>query len=275
LPFSYDELVADKGKLFVRIGNKCGILSDQLLKLTPVKYDSILTTHAEDETNNYRDSTFFISAQVNKKWGLLSSNGKELTPFKYDNYLRFSHRLALVTNAGRYGVVNSTGKQIAACIYDNITFIKDNRGVYYYENDGQLLVKKNGLYGVIGSNGNQLVPAIYDDVAGLHYPWAGKYVVTLKGKEGVFDGASQKMIVPCNYSDLNFYTNYRTDKTGYYCYIIAKKDGFYGLLDTAGKICIPIKYDRIYIDPQNRCYVYLNDEQQVFDDNLKLIVPPK
>ena len=269
LPFDYDQLWVDKDKLIVKKGNKYGFPGDRV-KLTPVKYDSVMIMQSEYRYNVYRN---YVSVKLGKKWALLDNAGNEVTPFKYEHYFRFSFGLARVKSGDKYGIVNAYGKEIVPCEFED-AFVSPNQAPLYFDN--RCIVKKNGLYGLTDSTGSQLTPIIFGNITQITY-LPGIYQLTSRGKVGMFDGNNQKMI-PCLFDEIKFN---RTDVNGASIreratpYMIALKDGYYGLIDPTGKTALPFIYSKIFIGQESDYTVVLDNKQGLFNKDLKLIIPPQ
>jgi hypothetical protein len=270
LPLGQDGLdVQPNGVIFNR-GKKFGFWGNKSFKASLAKYDSVVVTQ-EQQHNNY---VFHISARINNKWGLLDEKGKELTPFVYDNFLWFDHKLAIVKTDNKYGILNARGKQIIPCIYDEITFAAYNIA--------QLIVKKGIYFGVLDSLGKEVAPVIYNRIVMLNYPFSGKYRVMYKGNIGLLDGASKKIVIPCEYDDIKFYRNETNYGDSYYNYrgddlppLMASKNGKWGLIDLTGKERLPFNFYKIYIGENSNYIVTTYDGKEgLFGKNLKEVIPP-
>jgi hypothetical protein len=276
----YDEVVQNEGRLIVKKNGKYGFFDNSLKQLTAIKYDSLVTTHLVGlyHNNGNNDSVIFMRARIGKKWGLVSSKGRVVIPFKYDEVVWIYYKLALVKNDGKYGVVNFQGEQTIECLYDEIRCFDPAGSVSYY--NGNLVVKKNNLYGLVNPYGALVAPAIYEKIIPLFVSPMGKYQVTYHNKLGVLEGMYGKIIIPCEYDDLKFYNSDGADTynrnwhSEYSTFIIAFKEGSCGLIDSVGKVRLPIIYSEISFQ-ENVYFVVISGQQGIVDKNMKVVVPPK
>ena len=273
---AYDELIADHGKLFGKKGGKCGFFNADLQPATPMKYDSLVIVYPLD-IYNPRNTQSVIRARIGNKWGLIDYDGKEIVPFVYDELLWVYNKLALVKNNGKYGIVNLQGKLMADCVYDEINF-NDQMGAVNYING--MVTKQDGRFGLLNRYGTEVAAPVYEKIIPLFIGFQGKYQVTQNGKKGMIDGTYGKLMIPCIYDDLKFYNDEGAEYYGrnwqahYSPYITAIKDGYSGLIDTLGKVRLPIVYDRVRFDPDGY-YINMDSKQGVLNKDLKWIVPPE
>lgn len=274
---NYNSLSSDRGKIFAQINGKYGIFNSDLQQITPFRYDSLVTTYPTD-LGNGNNSSALIRAKINNKWGLLDKNGKQLIPCQYDELVWVYQNLALVQNKGKFGITNLQGKLTADCVYDDIRY-NDFHGSGNYNNN--LLTMKDGLNGLINSSGVEVAPPIYENIIALRMHFTNKFQVTYKSKLGVLDGASGKLLLPCEYDDLKFYndnganTASRTWEIKLPPYITAFKNGRCGLLDSSGKVCLPLLYERIYYNIDDETYtVNKEGKQGIVDKHMQTIIRP-
>lgn len=112
----------------------------------------------------------FTLVWLNGKAGLIDKIGYEVVPPKYDCLKGLRDGLVIVCNGqgghlavcgdpcaeiiqGKYGVIDTLGKEIVPLIYD---------GISYFNDEGLARVKLNEKYGVIDKTGKVIVPIIYD-----------------------------------------------------------------------------------------------------------------
>jgi hypothetical protein len=66
-------------------------------------------------------------AEVKKddKWGYIDTTGKEIIPCVYEEARDFADGLAAVGKDDKWGYIDKTGKEIIPCLFDNVVQIKD------------------------------------------------------------------------------------------------------------------------------------------------------
>ena len=130
IPFQYSSALNFSGGLAV-IGVPNGkYLSDG----TPLNYYGIIDKTGKEivSPNKYTDieylsgressSNGLIGVEVNGKWGFVDTTGKEVVPCKYTFVGKFSEGVAAVTDRGSFhdylwGYIDKTGKEIVPCEY--------------------------------------------------------------------------------------------------------------------------------------------------------------
>ena len=168
IPSEYDEVTSFiDGLARVNVGDLWGAINQSGEELTPIKYNSI------EEFNEG-----IAAVEVDGKWGLINNSGEEITPIKYDVIIGFGQHIegfALVniggelykgdaqnihfstgkfndTQGGKFGLVDSTGKEIVPPKYDDF---RDFR-------EGLAGVKLNEKFGFINKKGEEVIPLKYD-----------------------------------------------------------------------------------------------------------------
>ena len=96
----------------------------------------------------YNFSEGLAAVKFNGKWGFIDSKGKEAIPFGYEGAKYFEGGYAAAKQNGNWGVINKENKTILAFMYDDIVWIKDDA------ND--IRVKKGNKYFHVDRQGNEL-----------------------------------------------------------------------------------------------------------------------
>ena len=142
------------------------------------------------------------------KYGFIDTTGKVVVPCQYDDAsLSFSEGLAYVRKDGKYGFIDTTGKEVASCQYD----------VAWYFSEGLAHVKKDRKYGYIDTTGKEVVPCQYDDA----WPFSKGFAVVVKDMKFGFIDLTGKEVIPCEYDCVEY-------GEGYFTLI---KDGYLTILD--------------------------------------------
>ena len=170
----------------------------------------------------------------------------------------------------KYGLITFEGQVITKPIYDEIKSLK------YKE--GQLLVKEAGKYGVINQKGEKLIACKYDDIIGdSFYTEENKYsisgyIVCVKTQDGYKYGYitnNGKVLLNTEYNQLYRLNQMENKKDAY---LIARKDGKYGLLKN-NKIILEFDNQNINYDNKVKLLkVEKNDKFGVYDISGKQIL---
>ncbi|MBP5189602.1 MAG: WG repeat-containing protein [Bacteroidales bacterium] len=115
----------------------------------------------------------------NGKYGIINKKGKIILPIEYDNSgyrsmeYIFSENLAMIEKDGKYGFVNKSGKIVIPLIYSSAQHCTE----------GLIPVRKNALWGFIDTEGNEVSQFVYD--AASYFQWGRAEVV--------FEGTTYKI----------------------------------------------------------------------------------
>lgn len=164
------------------------------------------------------------------KWGYIDTAGREVIPCRYDDAHNFFDGLALVVKDGQYGYIDTTGREVIPCQYD--------WGFYFY--DGLSQVSKDGQSFFIDKTGSKVFSCpdecFYEDFSeGLVVtekqdggPWNSQYGYT---------DTTGRVVIPFQYDDAYPFSDGLA---------VVGKDGKYGYIDKTGQVVIPLRYDQAY-----------------------------
>ncbi len=120
-------------------GGLWGLMDKNGQEIVPLKYKEIQAELVGGET-------MVAYVKMNDKYGYIdASNGQPLTPLKYDEaYLFRWNKTANVRIGDKWGVVNSTGKEIIPVIYDEISIFYNGK-VEVKQGDRTFFIDENGI----------------------------------------------------------------------------------------------------------------------------------
>jgi len=211
----------------------------------------------------FRDG--FAAVKLNNKWGLANADGL-ITDIEFDEIclhnekgeiysisghtkvltkvLSFPKKLNFFTNGigfvikdGKYGLINTNGKEISPCLYDLIIPSTTKFLIY----------KKNGFYGFIDSNGLELTPAIYWNVFNFSEGFAA---CCKEGKWG-FIGENGQIVIPFQYFSVG---NFNQGLA------LVKIDNLYGYINKFNELVIKPQFiaaEDFFKDKNNNLYTYV------------------
>ena len=221
-PFIYDNLFyryEDLKMIRVECNNKHGLLDYKGKELIPLKYDGLaifsddtfyakkdkknflLDTTGKEISNKYDEMFRLIDGLalvkintreelIRGKFGFVNSKGKEIVPLKYDYADSFSEGLARVELNGKMGFIDTKGKEVISLKYD---------WVYDFV-EGFAIVKSNKKVGFIDTTGKEVIPMIYDSVDSFS---EGLAAVKLNDKLG-FVNSTGEVVIPFIYTSIQF-----------------------------------------------------------------------
>lgn len=126
----------------------------------------------------------FWAQNTDKMWGLLDKvTGRWLSKPQYDEVSFFKNGFAPVQRNGKWGCINTDGKEVINAQYDLIGNI--NSGYAYYQ--------KNGMFGFVNINGKEIGPTQWENAGDFSQ---GVAAVQLGGKWGYLDSLGNLAIRP-------------------------------------------------------------------------------
>ncbi|MBI5913790.1 MAG: WG repeat-containing protein, partial [Bacteroidetes bacterium] len=237
-------------------GNHLGKLQDYLVsELAPVS----LTDYTQHDLNI--DNAGVMTCE-GCTWGYLDTSGQLAVAPQYSFAKDFVNEVGIVESGGKWGMVDSKGKQLLPCRYDGLGFLENTGnkvlrifkkeekyglidtlgqlavGVQYDNigsfSEGRLAVKRNGVWGFVDRNGREVVPCRFDEVGTFSEGWA---TVRLGSKWGYIDRNGTE--------ELEFLFS----KAGSFSNGLApaKKDGpYYGYIDRRGEWVVKPRFPKAH-----------------------------
>jgi hypothetical protein len=270
----------------VRKKDKWAVINRQGEVLTDFVYDGVADAKGFDLVPVYKGMGFM---GVNHYYGIVNKSGVEIAAPHYTTLEIASNDLAVVSDSGPYGILNSYGQFVLPMAYSKETlkiFTNIQPNGAYFENgqwkafsfDGPTIkrwkyddiviegehlwpVKKGNKWGYADTLGRELVSPSYDSVGIFS---GGISWVSIAGKKGVINNKGT-LVIPVKYDGIgldNFgnYLLYENDK--------------WGLANKFGIITIPVKYEAIAQFKEELCAVRLNGKWGFVDPYGKEVIAP-
>ncbi|PHR49181.1 MAG: hypothetical protein COA32_03785 [Fluviicola sp.] len=292
----------------VELDGKQGLINRKGKEITAISYDgvkhfdeNIWMVSVKDSLLNNPDNLPNVPKYYNfKKYGLVDKSGR-ITPVKYSSiYIPFTDGFTKVASVPYYdkelyssvskkGIIDANGKEIIPLIYDNIEGTINENGMQEYFPDGLALVsvldgERGYKHGYINKKGKIVIPVRYIKADSF---LKGTAIVAVRGDSislGVYDGVEEFQYVP-HYGVINTSGKVKIplkyNSMSYFYRGVAKVNlnGKIGFIDSTGKEIIPIKYDYIQengFKTGNRLvYVKLNNKWGFIDNIGNEVIPVK
>ena len=100
-----------------------------------------------------------ISVCRNGKYGFLDSHGREVVPCVYDEISFFSSGRAMVRVGDRCGIIDTNGVLVLPIEYSYSV----SKNLKYIYRDGLALVEKDGRFGYVDLDGRIIIPICFED----------------------------------------------------------------------------------------------------------------
>ncbi|MDR0561008.1 MAG: WG repeat-containing protein [Prevotellaceae bacterium] len=277
-------------KLAIKNGKK-GFIYENGEELFPCVFDSIVNVQGgnpNNENNSYftysYDNNHYAKVKKDGKWGIVTIDGKVVVSYMYDDiydfdytqtsrmegpyidFLDYEGKTAMVKKDGKWGIVNTKGEVLAACVYEAF-FIPD---VHLFCAD-RAAAKKDGLWGFLNEKGKPVTAFIYEDVGSMDLKipqftstfCGGMAIVKKTGKWGAIDTDGNEK-VPFIY---DYISNFSSEAT------IAQKDGKWGYINKNGVEVIPVIYDEIKWFENGLCPAKTNGLWGFLNEKGETVVP--
>lgn len=189
------------------------------------------------------------------KSGFVNSNGKLVIPCIYDDAQDFSEGLAAVMTKGKWGFIDYEGRLVIPFMYEDLG--DDLRESLYSFSDGLSAASINGKIGYINKNGETVIPFIYDDCGYFDKGYANvemngeKYYIDKTGKPLCFSyiGDFSESVAAVEYNDK------------------------WGFIDSKANVVIPCVYQYAGSFYEGRACVKCNGKYGYIDHNNNLVIP--
>ena len=221
IPCEYDEIDNYDSLFFVRKDNKWGAINHK----GKILQDCI---YSKEEKESWRNRNRWIIIKENDRFGAINANGEIVLEPIYRKIIANwqPNTMSVRCENWKWGVLDSLGKEIIPCLYNEVKPIKN----------GLIAVNTNNLCGVRDLQNNEILACEY--------------------KEMVIAG------VGINLSDKDYgYREFKSDN-----FIKANKDNLWGLFGKDGEELIPLKYDNIVILSNNLYVAYDNQNVEFYNN---------
>lgn len=212
--------------------------------------------------------------QENGKFGFKDSVGNVIVLPRYDYYgYGFFDNLMVVNTGGKvsptdvfgggkWGFINTKGKEVIPCKYDNVRDFSEGLAVVNIGGEFGTSLVLGGKYGYIDTTGKEVVPLRYDDANDFS---EGLAPVVLNGKCGYINKKG-KEVIPFKYNVAGKFSE------GLAVVSIGNMEtGKWGFIGKNGKEIIPLKYDYAESFKNGKAEVMLNGKSFFIDKTGKEI----
>lgn len=172
------------------------------------------------------------AARTDKKIGYIDQNGEIAIPFEYDKGLNFNSGLVGVCTEGKCGYLDAKGNIVIPLLYKEIDYFREEQG-------GLAIVKGEHGWGVIDIAGRDIIEPVFRTKPSI----SEGFIIALKGsRDGMIYDMKGNKLTPLNYDQIAY--NVWTGKYFNDNLFTVAIDGKWGFIDKAGKVIIPMRYDK-------------------------------
>lgn len=239
------------------------------------QYEQVEALENYDKNQNIWYEENVLKVKQNGKYGLINLSGKTILNCNYDDIytLKGIENSIIVEKNSKVGLVDNSGRLVIETAYEEIKPLGDE------DLDGYITKSEDGKYGVIGANNEQKLEAKYESVEPIEgdnlfviregerqklINSKGTIILEegfdeikqiLKNSEGIIfikDGLYGLMAKDGTVTISNTYESLKQLDNGY---IVAKKDGKYGIIDTKNNEKLYFNYNSISYNEELEIYV--------------------
>ena len=262
VPVKYQELFFWNGSLLVKQKNKWGVIDKNNRVIFPLFYDQV-----QIKSNN------LLILKKERAHAIAFYKGNIIRLKHYDK-IEEAMPYLMVTNNNRMGLLDSTGRQLIPCKYEQIYSHDLDRGFFivkqdnlcgfidlktgakskiafdmvssYISND-RIAFEQGKLYGFLNAKGKVVIQAKYD----LVEPFRGRITPVKKDGKWGFISKKGKLIIPYQYDWASSYWNNGKAKV--------VKDRLEGLVNDRGKEVVPCEYRPVRYNHKRKIYLFKKD----------------
>lgn len=246
--YSWLELFGENEVCRAKNDTAYGLLNKNGEEVTPFVYDQI------GEFNSG-----LALAKKGDKYGYIALSGEEKIAFQYDFsegallWGEFEDGYAKYSRKGKFGVVDTAGKELTPSIFEDIV---------HYKTKGYTQVKKRGKWGYMNAALQLKISYDYDE----SFPFTEESAVVKKDTAWGLINKKGEWIVDPLYSAADLVQD---------SLFIVKSSNGYGLISNAFEEIIPIEYDKIVVEPSgSMVQLYTGQRMFYFDLETRKYIKP-
>jgi len=181
---------SQKGKLSINLKKK-----DNALETTKAFASSMisaleLVSYTQYDQDLYQKGNLTCTGC---RWGFIDTTGAEVVLPIYDFARDYVNAITMVKSADKWGVLDSIGKILIPCDYDQIDFLENT------DNSILKVSKEQQKYGLIDTLGQVTVSLMYDELGEFR---EGRLAVRKGNKWGFVDKHGRE-VIPCRFTKVN------------------------------------------------------------------------
>lgn len=295
--FEYTKLAAGDGDSFWAVrGNPSDVESDEIYILSAAGEEHASGTYARRMAAEGSEGLLAVSPPDSALWGYCDETGEMVIPARYSYAGAFYNGRAVVALDGAYALIDASGKAIIADGFDYMEMSESGfvlaaraaEGAWVFDRNGGERARYEGEEIVVAPVGDGW--SVFDGEWLWVYDQTGEPRAQLTqygtasegldgqlilsdgawGEESVYlsgsdEGKRYQNIYPLGWADGEPVYAYMTANTGRYVNDLLGETQLstdmdsarYGVIDAAGEICIPARYDQIF---------YLEDDRFLLRD---------
>jgi WG containing repeat len=243
----YDFAVAfSEGKAIVSIESNVSIID---------RTGKILAANLGSGSGMYRFFSGLARCRsADGRYGFLDASGNRVIKPEFDVADDFDHGRAVVEMQNFYGLIDTKGDYIIQPQYEFIYHLGDG---YYQVKDA------NENAAVFDSTGKEVLPFRFNEIFHLQKNW---FTVEQNGLNGCYSLDGKEIYPAHSFLQVYFFDNR--------C-LVTNEEGYYGMIDGAGKEILPTRYDSIGVYFKGYATIQEKNKYGLADSTGKICVEPQ
>ncbi len=223
----FEQILSEKYEHFIIQKNgKIGLIDQYFKETLPSIYDKL---------EWYDNNNIYVTQ--NGKIGLFKlSENKFSLPCAYTSIGNLREKYVTIQQNDKFGLMEKTPQGFKMAFEAEYQAIK----LEIFDNEKYFLVKKNQKFGLLNMNLETLLPTEFNFISNKSdYGQIEKYFLVQKNGKIGYTTRRGKTVIPCEYEKINLFRSFANG------WAFAKKNGFWGAIDTLNRIKIPFEYDSL------------------------------
>ena len=222
----------------------------------------LLFDHTFEKAEDFNEE--LAEVKIDGKWGFINKKGEFAIPPQFYETKIFSCGLAsaAMSARGQHGYIDKTGKFVIEPTFDLATTFNNNLAWVYLK----------GKWGLINKTGNYLITPKYIEFKSFNegYTWVKK-----DGLWAMIDSLDNYIIQPNERNQLIYAKNpaFRSFNEMHNGLLIYQSKNMYGYMDEKLKIKIKAEYDEVFNFKNNLAIVVIDNDWGIIDTSGKIIIP--
>lgn len=224
------------------------IIDGQVKLLSECEYQVIGELSSDNSTS--ADDQFLVPVLKDNVVGYLDHNAKLVIPLQYQDGSQFSHNVAYVRQADKWGMIDATGKVLLPLSYDQIQFA-----------NGAVFARKGQLWGLFTTEGKDLTGIVYDEIKPDDGDW---FEVLRSNRWGFIDINGTEVIAP-RFDAIP--GSWQQDMH------VAGENGLFGIINRQGEWLFPPKFTALAVGSSLFAELHQDNQVGIIDRQGRMILP--
>lgn len=259
----YDYISYARPDELIRVcdGKKWGFMNKKGTIVIPIEYDDAIEFYEGKALVMKGDSSICLDKNGLPTTGCITRYAQWEVK-EGGSYTQYIKGRRIVSRSQLKGVVDDSGKLVIPIIYSHIRGMESNTSEYRWSKLYYIAAIGN-RWGVLDKDGKVMIPFIYDDVVGckggMEY-----YTVNQNNRYGLLDNQFQT-VLPCTYEGIDYVTC-----KGHYWFL---EKGKWGLMNQEQQVIVEPQYDGHSWMKNGKIQVQKNKKFGMIDSTGKIVIP--